>query len=398
MSPLPPDHLPAALPAGAKVLHIGLPKTGTTALQWALWNARDDLEAIGAHNVSRQRHERRTALTAAGAMPPYWPTEDARWEQLAEDFRTSTARVTFWSSESLSTATPDRVRYLAERLGPDIHIIVTLRALAPLLSSRWQQGLRRGEASDLDSWVRQRFAEVTPDGEVRHPAPGPGVVLHRFNPARILEEWGGVFGEQNLTFVVGDPGDHSYVLRVFESLLGVTADLLQVPAAGNRSLPFPEAELLRRFAGQYLAHDGDQNTWMATAGDLRRVGLQAIADDAAPYPIVVPRWAAERSNDYVAVWVRALEESRAQVAGDPAHLLVDPSRYPESVLPPGTVDIDSAARMLDEFFRIALTHRPRAALADPDAPAARDALDGVGTRHLARELARRMRRRVTRRD
>ncbi|MBS4752044.1 hypothetical protein KG112_04385 [Nocardioides sp. zg-ZUI104] len=387
------EHLDAVpvLPDGGRLLHIGLPKTGTTALQAALWNTRDELEARGAHNVSRGQHERRVALTATGEVPSYWAPAEARWAELALEFRTCPSRVTFWSSESLSTASPQRIAYLAEQLGDRAHIVTTLRALAPQLSSRWQQGLRRGNTAGLETWLRQRFAEVGVDGTVHATGPAEHLVLHRFSPRRILEQWGAVYGEENLVFVIPAPNDRDGVLRVFERLLGVPAGLLQAPAGSNRSLPFPEAELLRRFAAHYARAGGDRDTWMRTAGDLRRVGLQDIADGATPYPITVPRWAAEQANEYAHAWGEALAASAATVVGDVRHLLVDPERFPDQAAVPAQVDLDSAGRMLDELFRVALTEPP------PDATPSGRTLEDAGGRELARELARRVRRRLRRR-
>ena len=56
--------LPDALPDGSRFIHIGLPKTGTTALQGALDRARPELERLGAHNVNRGRHEMRVGQVA----------------------------------------------------------------------------------------------------------------------------------------------------------------------------------------------------------------------------------------------------------------------------------------------------------------------------------------------
>src|SRR4051812_22428627 len=102
------------LPDGSGLIHIGMPKTGTTALQAALQDARGQLESLGVHNVGRGRHEMRTALTAAGTLAPYWNDRwQRRWQDLAADFRSSTARCTIWSSETLTQANPERIQHIA---------------------------------------------------------------------------------------------------------------------------------------------------------------------------------------------------------------------------------------------------------------------------------------------
>lgn len=374
-----------SLPDGAKLLHIGMPKTGTTALQHSLWAARAALEEHGAHNVSRRPHERKVAITAAGNVRSYWAAEHERWQELAGEYRTSTARRTFWSSESLSLALPERIRGLREELGPS-YVVCTIRALAPQLASRWQQGLRRAHTQPLDDWLRTTFAEE-PLGGV---GAGfvPGQALRRLNPRRVLQDWGAVFGEENLVFVVLDPTDHAWLLRAFESLLGVP-ELLEPSPSRNLSLPMPEAEMLRHFATAYRDHGGDLDAWMATAGDTRRIRLRPVVEAAPRHQTVrVPRWAAERANEYVADWVDALESSGARVLGDVRHLSSDPASHPDEVEVPEAVDVASAGRMMEAYFRVALTLPPQ-----PSAAAPVPSLDAVSGRAILAELRRRILRR-----
>ncbi|WP_436699034.1 hypothetical protein [Nocardioides sp. BYT-33-1] len=384
----------AALPDGAKLLHIGMPKTGTTALQHSLWAARAQLEEHGAHNVSRRAHERKVAITAAGNVRSYWAAEHERWQELAREFRTSTARRTFWSSESLSLAAPERIRGLREELGP-AYVVTTIRALAPQLASRWQQGLRRADPLPLDDWLRARFAEE-PLGGV---GAGfvPGQALRRLNPRRVLQDWGAVFGEENLVFVVLDPTDHAWLLRAFESLLGVPP-LLEPSPSRNLSLPLPEAEMLRHLAAAYRGHGGDLDAWMATAGDTRRIKLRPVVEAAPRHQTVrVPRWAAERADEYVADWVEALRSSGARVLGDVRHLFSDPAAHPVEVEVPDVVDVASAGRMMDAYFRVALTlPAPGPDPTPGTTPGTTPGLAGVGGRDILRELRRRARARIRR--
>lgn len=385
--------LPDPLPDGGRFLHIGLPKTGTTALQGALADAREQLEALGVHNVSRDRHEMRVGQVAAGGLPAFWGTEwDDRWTELASEYRDSPARCTFWSSESLSHATGDRVAYLGDTLGRQSRIVVTLRPLAPLLVSQWQQWLRRRGTRSLEDWARDQFAAVTPSGEVTVAGRRFMPTLQRFDLARIVSEWGAVFGEPNV-ILVAPSVDRARNLRVFEALLGVP-EVLRPADEANESLPYPEAEALRCFNLAYTEGGGDHPTWMRAMNVLARKPLRQLAREAEAHPIRAPRWVAERANEYAARWVDDVAASGATVVGDLSTLLVDPLDFAEEVPIPTEVTTESAGQLMDVAFRAALTHgRQTPTTAAVTGPTG---LDGYGGRELVRELGRRARRRLGR--
>lgn len=376
---------PAALPDGSRILHIGMPKTGTTALQAALHEARPRLAARGVRMMGRGRHEMRTALAAAGTLPPFWPDRrEERWQQLAESFRTSQARCTLWSSETLSQARPERIELLAERLGPDTHVVLTLRPLAPLLASQWQETLRRRGTESLVTWLDRQFDAVSADGTVNVRRTRRMPDLHRFSLHRVVEEWGSVFGEERLTFVVPAPGQRSYHLRAFERLVGVPDGTLVDQELTNASTPYPEAELLRAFNVAYTEAGGDHPTWMLTAGTGGKLALRDLTG-LPPHPIRTPRWAADRADEYTRRWIAAVEASDATVVGDLQDLYSHPAEHPEDVTPPDQVSVTSAGRIAEALFRSALTH-------GTEQPPA--GLPSYAGRELLAELARRVRRRL----
>jgi hypothetical protein len=210
--------------------------------------------------------------------------------------------------------------------------------------------------------------------------------LHRFSLRRIVEEWGGVFGEERLTFVVADPRDRLTNLRAFEGLMGVPDGTLRLQDLDNASLPYPEAEMLRHFNIAYTERGGDHPTWMFTVGQSGKVGLRQLTD-LPSYPIRTPQWAARRANEYTENWIAAVEGSRATVVGDLQNLLVDPDDFPEDGTPPDMVSVASAGQIADIFYESGLEYQ--ASSTDEQ-----HGLDGYSGRVLLGEVGRRIRRRL----
>ncbi|QIX28185.1 hypothetical protein ncot_17505 [Nocardioides sp. JQ2195] len=388
-----PDHQVEAVPDGAGLIHIGMPKTGTTALQGALKEARPILESMGVHVAGRKRHEMNIALTAAGAVAPYEGDRWQRhWAELAEAYRTTPARCALWSSESLSQAKPDRIQHIADSLGREPRVVVTLRPLAPLLASQWQEVLRRRGTESLDDWLRRHFDSVSVDGTVNAQWTRVMPVLHRFSLRRVVEEWGTVFGEENLVFVVPAPQDRASNLRTFERLMGVPEGTLVLQDVDNASLPYPEAEMLRHFNRAYTDRGGDHPTWMFSVGGNRGRALLRRMTGLDPHPIRAPRWAAERANEYTQAWIEAVTASRATVVGDLTDLLVDPAEVPEDAPAPTTLSVESAGRLAEVLFHAGLDHNPAPKGVGNERGPAR--LEDFSGREVVREAGRRIRRRL----
>ncbi|MDQ6524452.1 hypothetical protein RB608_12615 [Nocardioides sp. LHD-245] len=393
------DDLPETLPPGSKLLHIGMPKTGTSAVQRAMWLAREDLAMLGIRQVAEHPHERDVGLTAVGSGREFYRRRPRRWNRLATDFRASQARLTTWSSEALSLASPERVEQLHRELGP-AYIVTTLRPFASQLASRWQQGVRRGARLPLDDWLRHRLTRPPrPDWTEPHRR---GDVLHRNDPRRIVEHWGRVFGEDRLVFVIQDPRDRSLLLRRFEALLGAPGALPALEQT-NASLPYPAAEALRHYSIAHHAAGRTRRRWMTTIGDPRRLHTRAVGQQAPTFPVRVPRWAAQRANEHAAAWADGLRSSDATVVGDLDHLVVDTASHPVSDERPTTIDTASAGLLIQACVDASVSRD----LLDPAdgsmgrfaaqaTTAATPDLTTCSDRLLARELGRRLIGRLTR--
>jgi hypothetical protein len=231
------------LPEGTRLLHIGPPKTATTSLQSALFDARAALQAQGVRHAGRSRNAAsaaqavtgRTSMYMGGVVPPM-----SRWKRLVKEVRKAPESRVVVSSEFFADAQPDAIRRIADDLDPQrIHVAVTLRPIAAILTSQWAQYVADGMVAPFDRWLRAMLEpgdrRVSPSFWVRH------------RHDELVARWAEAVGPERVTVVLVD-AERGAVLRAFERLLGLTAGTLVAdPDLANRSLTLPETEAVRAF-------------------------------------------------------------------------------------------------------------------------------------------------------
>jgi hypothetical protein len=334
-------NVPFAMPDGGKVLHIGLPKTGTTALQTALHRSRPVLAEQGVFNASPGRHPYPAARFAAGnALPFRVEQAEEGWRRVARRFRESTARATIFSSEALFAANQERAQAIAEELGGAPYIVVTLRALAAQLRAQWQQSFVSNGHRTFDEWMTKRL-----NNQER---------LNWIAPQRILDAWGPVVGEDKIIFMIASP-DRTAIFRRFEALLGMTPESLEMPHLDNAALSASGSEFLRQINVIETAKRDDPNSVRA---EVLRRGTWRIqhTPGVGREPVRVPRWAAARANEIAHEWMSQLEDSSAAVVGAIDDLVVDLDGLPEQVTTPTQIDVGDAARFALAFCEAAVRY------------------------------------------
>jgi hypothetical protein len=382
----------AALPAGARILHIGPSKTGTTALQGACWAARADLERQGVHYAATRQHESSPAraitgvaalASDAGAPPPMrW------WTWMVREMRRSSARHILYSSEFLAHADGPGARRIVDDIGPDTQVLLTLRPLDAILGSKWQQAVQAGNTLTLDEWLTRKFTEVAEDREERK----AGVwLMHRHG--RLVQRWAAAAGADRVTIVIADPRNHGFLFSGFEGLLGLRPGTLQ-PVADhqNRSLTLPEVEIFRQFNLQAAAVGmgrGARN-YLVLAGAARNVKRRPPAADAPR--VVLPAWATDRARELAEEAVAEIRASGVNVVGD-LDLLLPAGRpaAPDAAAVDMRVDVEvAAAAAIGAAFGTGLRLGPR----QPDDDLS--PLPFLRSADLLRILGARLRRRVSR--
>ena len=150
------------VPAGTRLLHIGPHKTGTTSLQAALWTARESMLEQGVRLAGRSRNPVGAARAVMGQASSYSdkPPPIREWRQLVHDVDHAVEPRVVISSEFFAHADDAAVRRIVEELDPSrLHVVVTLRPLARIIPSMWQQNVQAGKRQSLDRWLRTLFPE-----------------------------------------------------------------------------------------------------------------------------------------------------------------------------------------------------------------------------------------------
>ena len=326
------------LPVGTRLIHIGPSKTGTTALQAAMWSARDSMRSQGVRYAGKSRHSESAARAIAGLKSPLSdegnPPPIRLWEQLVRSIQRSTEPRLIFSSEFLAHAHEDAIRRLVDDIDPArIQVAVTLRPLGKILASQWQQSVQAANTSSFDTWLDSLFNRPAGSREA--------VLWHRHRHDRLIARWAGIVGPGKVTAVVVDDRDHAHVLRMFEDLLGLRAGTLELQQdLANRSLTLAEVEALRAFNESYRSAELGR----ALRTRLVRLGVASHMKSRKPGPdearIETPQWALDRAGEVAREMVANISASGVHIVGDLGRLTEVPTsklagdRLPEVEVPP----------------------------------------------------------------
>lgn len=350
----------AALPRRARVLHIGLPKTGTTALQQAAANNRESLLRHGVRypgSAVSHRFEiaaamgRKTVRTARGPVVP----DRESWTALLDEIEADADRRVLVSHEYASACTDEQAARFHDELGFRLHVVVTVRNYAELLSSRWQQYVKSGLALHFEQWLAAVLAE-----------PPVRDVTARFHDnsdqGAIVDRWCRVVGPDRLTVIVTDKTRPRLLADSFGTLLGVPSALLQLAhhsRATNRSLSGSEAELVRELNAVVRK---DPRLW-ARHPDLVRAGVISRLQSArAPRPgehrLRLPEWAAPRAQQRGQRHAEQIAATGCRVVGD-LSLLHAPVPTATRYATPEHIPLDAAIEALVGMMHAGVRSSPR---------------------------------------
>ncbi|WP_030858163.1 hypothetical protein [Streptomyces sp. NRRL S-37] len=314
-----------ALPAGTRLLHIGPHKTGTTAVQGALFAAKEEMARHGVDFPAHSRHPIEAVL-AACARPAMMgdpvPTE-RHWRRLLDQVVATGERTSVISSEFFADAEDDAtIARIVEQLGGDrVHVLVTLRPLTRIMPSQWQQYVQNGLRLGYEPWLEHMLRRAPYD----RPTPS---FWRRHRHDRLVERWAAATGPGRVTVVVVDDRDRDALMRTFEALLGLPGGLLRpVPETANRSLTLAETEMLRHLNKEFRGNELPEELYSRL---VRHGAIAHMKNACGPTPrdvkIRTPQWALEAAAGIGAETAARIGSLGVRILGDPEAL----SRVPAS--------------------------------------------------------------------
>lgn len=333
-----------ALPAGTPLLHIGIPKTGTTNLQRSAAYHRDQLLQHGVcYPGSTLNH--REAISALMARSLGWRssgevTPDVGvWNKIEREISRSDAQRFLISHEFACESTDEQAQRFRDSLGDNLHVVITLRGFADLLGSSWQQYVKAGYQKPFGVWLR---AILGPRSKLNTTP----TFYKRNDQAAIVRRWIRVVGRDNVTVVIADKRNPDQLINAFEDLLDVPHGLLAaLPVGGyaaNRSLSFAEAELIRKLNKVFR----EQGMSWDRYSDLMRHGFIArMQENRRPGPdeqlLTLPAWAGRKALVIARKYAEAVGNSGCRVIGDLDALTV-PVRTVPKLERPNDIPMDAA--------------------------------------------------------
>jgi hypothetical protein len=303
-------------------LHVGFHKTGTTAIQETFHRYSSELKDLGINYATRSRranHHEAWALTErswgwknrGGDLIPI-----SEWEKKVKRIGSRKLN-SLLSSEFFSELNDTQLNRMAADLKDyDVEVIFTIRPLAKILSSSYQQYLKYGIKVSYEEWLKDIFENT----EVSKSTP---TFWKRHRHDLVISRWARAFGNQKIHLVVVDESEPNLLYEAFTEILQLpTGTLNAVEGTGsNRSLNFSEISLLLAL-NRAFPKDRDWKDYemFVREGPIRALTNQAHLASLGE-KLLTPQWALDEALKLALTSVAKIDELGINIYGDTKRLL-----------------------------------------------------------------------------
>jgi hypothetical protein len=328
------------------IIHPGFHKTGTTALQQALSEVRQELLESNFYypHIAGNAHHR--AAWSIIEKTWGWKKRGGRsmgateWKKLERKLKKNKGTAII-SSEFFSEADENQLANFAKQLeGVEVQIIFTWRPLPFMLASSYQQYLKYGIKKSYLEWLDSIFqvpgeAKFTPSFWKRN--------LH----GDVVSRWAEVFGAENISLIAVNEADPNFLYGSFSDLAGVPNGIIREPLHQemNRSLTFNESALLLEINRNYPKDlDWDSYEIFIRKGNVKALTGSAVYE-ASDEKILTPDWAIAKAAEINLKSLEQIKSLGVKIVGDIDRS--DFSRIPTGTnAPVSTISIATAARAM----------------------------------------------------
>ena len=314
--------------AKSKVLiHIGGPKTGTTAIQTALAENRHALNGRGFLYPGTGKNQQASLfpLKRIAGFQNFISGDPSLWGQLVDEVN-QWEGVVLLSSEVLISVPTDVVNEIVDTIGTSqIEILITGRSLHELVVSQWQEAIKAGDTISLREYANEiaRGPKNATDSSLIF-----WLVADYVMP---IQRWSQRLGIENIILQCVDIAKPDATLRSFEQIAEIPSGLLGTSPQNpvNQSLTYAESELIRS-CNQILLQDTVSNHDFSTLKVKlkRKIISQMPHEDGAK--IELPTSYYESIATFVKTEVQRIVNSGARIHGDISLLTRIPQTFSDS--------------------------------------------------------------------
>lgn len=319
------------------VIHPGFHKSGTTALQESFAGNRDRLVEFGIlyPSVGTKTHHR---LAWALTQKPWgWSkrggerTPEKLWHQMAARISASSLDTALLSSEFFAELDGEKIRKIRSDIkGREVKVLFTLRPLAKLLPSSYQQYLKYGIKVEYEEWLH---AILDKPGESKISP----TFWQRHSHGKVIARWVDTFGASNVTVLIVNEAQPKFLFDEVNKYFDLPHETLQAQETGsNRSLTMEEISLLLEINRQFPK----DRVWDEYEIFIRAGYIRELTDHVPPAPdkarLLTPEWAVAKANEIGGQIKEEILSQGVTVIGDieslgNATVAMGTSSYPSSI-------------------------------------------------------------------
>jgi hypothetical protein len=340
------------------VIHPGFHKSGTTALQQSLHANRERLNDLGlAYPFPRRKAHHRLAWSLSGKVWG-WKNrggsgESPRlWSKSVNQINRLSGKNIIISSEFFSELELEKIQKIKNEIKRhDIEVLFTLRPLAKLLSSSYQQYLKYGLKADYEEWLHSVLD--TPGESKLSPT-----FWRRHFHGQVISRWREVFGPSKVTVLIVDESQPEFLFAEANKYLELPEKTLQAQESGlNRSMTTEEIALILEINRRFPK----ERSWDEYQVFIRNGFIREITDNskaaAGKEKLLTPKWALDIANSLGRDAKSEILKSGVTVIGEIDSL--DSAQVPSGASnKPTTIDIQTIATAMLSIDKTLLSHVP----------------------------------------